>query len=98
MLSVLTREEQVAEMNRSAAKLREITGTRPRFVAYPYGGEQDYSEDSCLAAGEAALDAAFVNHGGPFDPTRRPYRVPRYYVAPLPADDFRRWLLQVINR
>jgi peptidoglycan/xylan/chitin deacetylase (PgdA/CDA1 family) len=97
MLSTLAREEQLAEINRGAAKLQEITGTRPRFVAYPYGGEQDYSGDSCLAAREAALEAAFVNHAAPFDPKRQPYRVPRYYVPPLPADDFRRWLLPILH-
>jgi peptidoglycan/xylan/chitin deacetylase (PgdA/CDA1 family) len=95
-LSVLTREEQLAELSRSAALLQKITGTRPRFVAYPYGGAQDYNEDSCLAARDAALDAAFVNHGGPFDPERHPYRIPRWYVPPLSADDFRCWLQQAI--
>jgi peptidoglycan/xylan/chitin deacetylase (PgdA/CDA1 family) len=98
MLSVLTAEEQLAEINRGAAILQEITGTRPRFVAYPYGSQQDYSEDSCLAARAAALDAAFVNHPGPFDPKRHPYRLPRYYVPPLPADQFRSWLHQVIDQ
>ena len=97
MLSVLTREEQLAEINRGAAILQEITGTRPRFVAYPYGSQQDYSEDSCLAARAAALDAGFVNHGAPFDPERDPYRLPRYYVPPLPSDDFRNWLNRVIH-
>ena len=95
-LSVLTREEQLAEINCSAALLEKITGTRPRFVAYPYGGAQDYNEDSCLAARAAALDAAFVNHGGPFDPERHPYRIPRWYVPPLSADDFRCCLQQAI--
>jgi peptidoglycan/xylan/chitin deacetylase (PgdA/CDA1 family) len=97
MLSVLTREEQLAEIDGGAAELHEITGTRPKFVAYPYGGEQDYTEDSCLAAKAAGLEAAFVNHGGPFDPKRQPYRVPRYYVPPLAADDFRGWLHRVIG-
>ena len=95
-LSVLTREEQIAEIDRSATVLHKITGTRPRFVAYPYGGEQDYSDDSYVAAKAAALDAAFVNHGGPFDPLRHPDRVPRYYVPPLQADEFRSWLHRVI--
>jgi len=98
MLSVLTAEEQLAEIVRGAAKLQVIAGARPRFVAYPYGGEQDYNEDSCLMARAAALEAAFVNHGGPFDPKRQPYRVPRYYVPPLPADDFRGWLHRVIDQ
>ena len=98
MLSILTPEEQLAEINRGAAILQEITGIRPRFVAYPYGSYQDYSEDSCLAARTATLDAAFVNHGAPFDPKRHPYRIPRYYVAPLPADDFRSWLHGVIDQ
>ena len=93
-LSVLTRDEQLAEINSGAALLQKITGTRPRFGAYPYGGKQDYNEDSCLAARAAALDAAFVNHGGPFDPQRHPYRIPRSYVPPLTADDFRCWLQQ----
>jgi peptidoglycan/xylan/chitin deacetylase (PgdA/CDA1 family) len=97
MLSILTPEEQLAEINRGAAILQEITGTRPRFVAYPYGSPRDYSEDSCLAARAAALDAGFVNHGAPFDPKRNRYRVPRYYVPPLPADDFRSWLHRVIG-
>jgi peptidoglycan/xylan/chitin deacetylase (PgdA/CDA1 family) len=98
MLSVLTAEEQLAEIVRGAARLQEITGTRPSFVAYPYGSAQDYNEDSCLAARAAGLEAAFVNHGAPFDPKRQPYRVPRYYVPPLPADDFRDWLHRVIDR
>jgi peptidoglycan/xylan/chitin deacetylase (PgdA/CDA1 family) len=98
MLSALTPEEQLSEIVRGAARLEEITGTRPRFVAYPYGSEQDYSEDSCLAASAAGLAAAFVNHGAPFDPKRQPYRVPRYYVPPLPADDFRGWLHRVIDQ
>ena len=98
MLSVLSREEQLAEIVRGATRLQEITGTRPGFVAYPYGGEQDYNEDSCLAARAAALDAAFVNHARPFDSKRQPYRVPRYYVPPLPADEFRVWLHRVIDQ
>lgn len=98
MLSVLSPEEQLAEINHGAAILQEITGTRPRYVAYPYGSPQDYSEDSCRAARAAALDAAFINHGAPFEPKRQPYRIPRYYVPPLSADDFRSWLQQVINQ
>jgi peptidoglycan/xylan/chitin deacetylase (PgdA/CDA1 family) len=97
MLSTLAREEQLADITRGAATLQAITGTRPRFLAYPYGSERDYSAESCLAAEEAALEAAFVNHGARFDPVRQPYRVPRYYVPPLPADDFRRWLLPILH-
>jgi len=97
-LSVLTREEQLAEIVRGAARLQEITGARPRFLAYPYGGAQDYNEDSCHAAMAAALEAGFVNHGGSFDPKRHPYRVPRYYVPPLSADDFRGWLHRVVDQ
>jgi peptidoglycan/xylan/chitin deacetylase (PgdA/CDA1 family) len=92
MLSRLAREEQLAEINRSATTLQDITGVRPRFVAYPYGDEQDYNADSCLSAKDAGLRAAFVNHAAHFDPETQPYRVPRYYVPPLPADKFRLWL------
>jgi peptidoglycan/xylan/chitin deacetylase (PgdA/CDA1 family) len=97
MLSVLTHEEQLAEINRSVEKLQEIMGTRPRFVAYPYGGEQDYNSDSCRAARDAALEAGFVNHAAPFEPACQPFRIPRYYVPPLPAEEFRPWLLQILH-
>lgn len=95
MLSALTREEQLAEIDRSAGLLQSITGRRPRFLAYPFGGETDYSMDSCLAARDAAFRAAFINHAAQFDPKGQPYRIPRYYVPPLPADDFRAWLVRV---
>jgi peptidoglycan/xylan/chitin deacetylase (PgdA/CDA1 family) len=97
MLSMLTREEQLAEISRSVTKLEDITGTRPRFVAYPYGGEQDYNTDSYFAARDAGLQAAFVNHAARFDPKGHPYRVPRYYVPPLPADQFRAWLRGILR-
>jgi len=98
MLSVLTGAEQLAEIVRGAERLQEITGTRPRFVAYPYGDSPDYTEETCLAARAAALAAAFVNHAGPFDPKHQPYRIPRYYVPPLAADEFRSWLHRVIDK
>jgi peptidoglycan/xylan/chitin deacetylase (PgdA/CDA1 family) len=98
MLSILPREEQLAEISRNVTTLEEITGTRPRFVAYPYGGEEAYNTDSCLAARDAGLELAFVNHPARFDPRGEPYRVPRYYVPPLPADQFRTWLHGILGR
>jgi peptidoglycan/xylan/chitin deacetylase (PgdA/CDA1 family) len=97
MLSILPREEQLAEISRNVTTLEDITGTRPRFVAYPYGGEEAYNTDSCLAARDAGLELAFVNHPGRFDPRGEPYRVPRYYVPPLPADQFRTWLHGILG-
>lgn len=98
MLSILSRKEQLAEVSRSVTTLEHITGTRPRFVAYPYGGHDAYNTDSCLAARDAGLEAAFVNHPARFDPRGEPYRVPRYYVPPLPADQFRTWLHGILGR
>jgi peptidoglycan/xylan/chitin deacetylase (PgdA/CDA1 family) len=98
MLSMLSRDEQLAEISRNVRKLEDITGTRPRFLAYPYGNEQAYNPDSRHAARDAGLEAAFVNHPAPFDPRSEPYRVPRYYVPPLPADQFRRWLHGIFGR
>jgi peptidoglycan/xylan/chitin deacetylase (PgdA/CDA1 family) len=98
MLSLLPREEQLAEISRSVSTLENITGARPRFVAYPYGNPEAYNTDSCLAAREAGLEAAFVNHPDRFDPRSEPYRVPRYYVPPLPADQFRTWLHGILGR
>lgn len=97
MLSMLRREEQLAEISRNVATLADITGTRPRFVAYPYGSEQAYNTDSCLAARDAGLEGAFVNHPGRFDPKGQPYLIPRYYVPPLPADQFRTWLRGILG-
>lgn len=97
MLSMLTRGEQLEEIARSVDRIRGITGRgTPRFLAYPYGGAHDYNADSCLAARDAGLEAAFVNHAGPFDPGREPYRIPRYYVPPIPADPFRAWLRGIL--
>jgi peptidoglycan/xylan/chitin deacetylase (PgdA/CDA1 family) len=98
MLSRLPREEQLVEISRNVTKLADITGVRPRFVAYPYGGEQAYNTDSCLAARDAGLEAAFVNHPARFDPRGEPYRLPRYYVPPLPADQFRTWLQGILGQ
>jgi peptidoglycan/xylan/chitin deacetylase (PgdA/CDA1 family) len=97
MLSMLGREEQLAEISSNVDKLADITGTRPRFLAYPFGSEQAYNTDSCLAARDAGLEAAFVNHPGRFDPKGQPYLIPRYYVPPLPADQFRTWLRGVLG-
>jgi len=97
MLSILPREEQLAEISRNVTTLEDITGRRPRFVAYPYGGEKAYNTDSCLAARDAGLELAFVNHPARFDPRGEPYRIPRYYVPPLPADQFRTWLQGILR-
>jgi peptidoglycan/xylan/chitin deacetylase (PgdA/CDA1 family) len=97
MLSQLTREEQLAEITRSVTAIHEITGTRPRFMAYPYGAEEHYNSDSCLAAKDAGMSAAFVNHGGPFDPKNRPYVIPRHYVPALSPDAFRTRLRAVLG-
>ena len=98
MLSMLPREEQLAEISRNVSTLEDITGTRPRFVAYPYGSPEAYNTDSCLAARDAGLEAAFSNHPDRFDPRGEPYRIPRYYVPPLPADQFRTWLHGILGR
>ena len=98
MLSRLTPEEQRDEIAGSIATITDVTGTRPRFGAYPYGAQADYDDDSCRAAADAGLRAAFVNHGGRFDPTGDPYRVPRTYVPPVAADGFRTWLDGILAR
>jgi peptidoglycan/xylan/chitin deacetylase (PgdA/CDA1 family) len=97
MLSTLTPEEQLKEIDGCAAKLQVITGTRPRFMAYPYGSMQDYNDDSCWAARDVGLEAAFGNHAGLVDPKSQPYRVPRYYVPPIPAEEFRTWLHRLFH-
>jgi peptidoglycan/xylan/chitin deacetylase (PgdA/CDA1 family) len=92
MLSKLDPAQQLDEIVGGALALREITGTPPRFFAYPYGSKADYNADSCRAAEQVGFRAAFVNHGAPFDPGRRPYLVPRWAVPTgLTADDFRTW-------
>jgi peptidoglycan/xylan/chitin deacetylase (PgdA/CDA1 family) len=97
MLSVLTRKEQLAEIDRSAAVLQDISGRRPRFLAYPYGAPADYNTDSFLVARDASFEAAFINHPAQFDPKDQPYRIPRYYVPSLTADDFRTWLVRTLG-
>jgi peptidoglycan/xylan/chitin deacetylase (PgdA/CDA1 family) len=98
MLSILSREEQFDEISRSVHTIRHIAPrSRVRFLAYPYGGEQDYNSASAVAARDAGLEAAFVNHAGRFDAGREQFRVPRYYVPPVSADGFREWLQRIMD-
>jgi peptidoglycan/xylan/chitin deacetylase (PgdA/CDA1 family) len=91
-LAYLSFDEQVEEIRRGVATLHSITGTWPRFLAYPFGTEHDYNGDSIAAAGDGGFRAAFVNHWTRFDPERDPYRIPRYAAPALPAPAFRTWL------
>lgn len=97
MLSRLARDAQTAEIIDSVETIHAVTGTRPSFVAYPYGGRDDYDDDSCGAAADAGMTMAFGNHGGVIDPVSDPYRIPRYYVPPLAAHDFPSWLDGVLG-
>jgi peptidoglycan/xylan/chitin deacetylase (PgdA/CDA1 family) len=98
MLSMLSREEQFEEISCSVQAIRRIApGSRVRFLAYPYGGEQDYDSASAIAARDAGLEAAFANHGGRIDTSREQFQVPRYYVPPLSADGFRKWLQPLLD-
>lgn len=91
-LSAVPRAEQVDQIARSVEVIRDVTGRRPRHLAYPYGSRDDYDDDSCAAAASTGMVAGYGNHGGHIDPVNERFRVPRYYVPPLPADGFERWL------
>lgn len=70
-LSTLKGGELADELARSRARVEELTGTRCRSIAYPYGDFDDAVVDAARAAGyETACTLDVAEHGG--DPLRSP--------------------------
>jgi peptidoglycan/xylan/chitin deacetylase (PgdA/CDA1 family) len=65
-------EEIRADLETSLAEIEQVTGRRPRFLAYPYGAT---SPEACRAAAEMGFDAGFsiaVPHAGTYQWARTP--------------------------
>jgi len=72
-------EEQKWELEENDRILSEITGEKPRVLAYPYGGVDEVSAGLC----RERYDVSFATvHGGVFDWTEDPAMVSRIYVSP----------------
>lgn len=79
MLSRLTPEAALAEMRGSADTLEAWLGTRPRFLAYPYGFRSAAGPREFALAAEAGFDLAMTTRPGMLFPAHRdhPTALPR---------------------
>lgn len=65
------------ELRQSAARIADETGSRPRFVAYPYG---EASAEAQQAARDAGYEAGFGQHSGVLFPQADFFYLPRYPI------------------
>lgn len=79
MLSRLAPEAALAEMRGSADTLEAWLGTRPRFLAYPYGFRSAAGPREFALAAEAGFDLAMTTRPGMLFPAHRdhPTALPR---------------------
>jgi len=87
VLSALGLEEQRAEIVEDSDALAAICGRAMRVFSYPYGGLDDYSDDTVRLAREAGFSGACSNHTGVVKPWTDPFRLPRNVVRDWSAAD-----------
>ncbi len=80
--------EQRAEIVDDRAALSKVCARPISAFSYPYGGLEDYSDDSVRLAREAGYEYACSNHPGVVKPWTDPYRLPRHIVRDWPAEEF----------
>lgn len=81
VLSRLSVEEQVEEINNSQEFLEDILGVKPTTFCYPYGGEHTFTDDTQNVLNDAGFELAFSVE--PRDCTsndfsRLPLKLPRF--------------------
>jgi hypothetical protein len=92
-LASLAAERQYDELSGSKAALEAIIAQQVRFLSYPYGNQDDYTNKTKQLAVMAGYSAAIANVqadiGFPFDQ----YAVPRRLVRDWRGELFREWLV-----
>jgi len=91
-LSLLSRSEQQREIDASRMQIEAWTGKPVSCFSYPFGGSDDFNEDSveiCRAAGYRRVAA---NVPGQLRRGTDRYRTPRHLVRNWPLETFRRRL------
>ena len=91
-MSLCSRAEQHAEIETNASILERITGTRPRWFAYPNGTPLDYSDTTRELLEELDVAGAFTTNAGPV--TASPGRMHLNRIAVNPGDSYTKFVMR----
>jgi peptidoglycan/xylan/chitin deacetylase (PgdA/CDA1 family) len=80
--------EQADEIGRDKTALEAILRREVTTFSYPYGGLEDYTDDSVDLVRRAGFSGACSNHPGVVKPWTDPHRIPRNLVRDWDAKTF----------
>jgi len=90
VLSALTHEEQVWEIQRNKRELEAILGRPVTIFSYPYGGRSDYNAESVAVVREAGFTCACSNFEGQVGWWTDRFQLPRFLIRNWNGDEFAR--------
>ena len=88
VLSARTTAEQRFEILEDHDALSGMCGRPPESFSYPFGGFDDYTDETIAIVREAGYTHACANHPGVVKPWIDPYRIPRNLVRDWDAETF----------
>jgi peptidoglycan/xylan/chitin deacetylase (PgdA/CDA1 family) len=92
VLAQLPPRVQRAEMSDSRSRLTQLLDRPVTSLAYPYGGEKEYSAGSVAIARELGFDLACANVHGALRSSADRYQLPRVMVRDWDGDELERRL------
>jgi peptidoglycan/xylan/chitin deacetylase (PgdA/CDA1 family) len=87
-LSSIPVDEQREEISADKTSLVRMLGHDVSTFSYPFGGLEDYTDESVQLVREAGFAGACSNHPGVVKPWTDPYRIPRNLVRDWSAEEF----------
>jgi peptidoglycan/xylan/chitin deacetylase (PgdA/CDA1 family) len=88
VLSALTRAEQEEEIAGGRSRLEQIIGRPVTTFAYPYGGPEDFNQDSLAAVRSCGFDAACATSPGTITRGCNLFTLPRCWIDDWDARHF----------
>ena len=88
-LSVLSYEEQLAEMLQSKTILENIIGKKVVHFSYPFGSRSDYNRDSIRAAKAAGFKMVSANYYGQVHSWTNRFALPRILIRNWTENEFK---------
>jgi peptidoglycan/xylan/chitin deacetylase (PgdA/CDA1 family) len=92
VLSALSIDDQMREIDRSKRQLEECVGKPIESFAYPFGGKKDYNRESISCARAAGFSVACSNFNGMVWPRTSRFELPRMLVRDWNGEHFERTL------
>lgn len=80
MLSAHSQEIQEKEIIDNKKYLEDILGHEVNTFSYPFGGKQDFNNQTLNIVREAGFDLACANYSGSVTHHTNPYKLPRYLI------------------